>query len=103
KLQARVQIELVRRIWQSRLTGTGNSLNAKADAYLQQPLTTCLPRSMLTPHTLTDYCHSQFSKSPTSSLLLLYAVTNKSDFRQIPWILHLPLHRATLLYALSVT
>jgi hypothetical protein len=82
-----------------------NTSQARTEIALLPPTTAyyCPPRSMLTDHTLTDYCHSQFSKFPASSLLLFYAVTNKSDFRQIPWILHLPLYRATLLYALSVT
>jgi hypothetical protein len=59
--------------------------DAKADAYNQL---------FLTPHTLTDCHHSQFSKFPASSLFLFCATTNKSDFRQIaetspnlPWIL----------------
>ena len=77
---------------------TKNSPNAKADAYLQQT-----SRSMSIPHTLIDYCHSQFSKFPASSLLFFYAVTNKSDFRQIPWIPYPTLYRARPPYVLSVT
>jgi hypothetical protein len=62
------------------------------------PLTTVYP-----PH-LTEYCHSQFSKFPASSLALLRCYkSNKSDFRQIPWILCLTLYRAMLLSMLSVT
>ena len=54
------------------------------------------------PHTLTDCRHLNFRNFP-HPLFLFRAATNKSDFRQIPWILYLTLYRATLLYVLSVT
>jgi hypothetical protein len=58
---------------------------------------------MLTQHTLTGCRYSQFSKFPASSPFLFCAAANKSDLRQIPWILHLALYLATPLCVLSVT
>ena len=58
---------------------------------------------MLTPHSLPDCRHSQFSKFPAFSLFVFYAATNKFDFRPIPWILHVALHVSTPLCVLSVT